>query len=513
MRLRAALLCALIAVLPLSSCATPGSSGVSAAESGNVLVVSTPTEPDSLDPTFADTFAARLVFTSLCEKLYDADGKLGLVPQLAAALPRTSDDGRTVTIRLRKGVRFNDGTPFDAEAVKTTLDRDRTAKESARATELEAISRVEVVDPATVRLRLKHPSAPLTAQLADRAGLIASPTALKRLGANFTTAPVCVGPFRYRSRVSGNELSLVKSPYYYDRDKVRLSGITYKFIPNSSVAAANLQSGDVDAAEHLDPSDAVNLESEKGFRVLRSKTIAYQSLAVNIRKNAGTPLSKSADLRRALEMSINRKALNAAVWNGQEVPDCGPLPVQSPMRTEPVCTPFDPAGARALVKKSGFTPPIKVELMASTGAATQREAQAVQSMADDVGFDVSVRPLDLVSALVLARAGNFDAFLVGWSGRVDPDGDTNGLVTTGGPNNFSGLADPGVDDLIARAAATADTAARTRLYAQANRRVSTHRALFYLYHNSWFVGTSRRLHGVDYRPDGIPRFATAYLSR
>jgi len=510
MRLRVVMLCA---VLALPSCATPGSSGVSADESSNTLVVSTPTEPDSLDPTFADTFAARLVFTSLCEKLYDVDNSLRLVPQLAAALPSTSKDGKTVTIRLRKGVRFNDGTPFDAAAVKTTLDRDRTAKESARASELEAVSRVEVVDPATVRLRLKHPSAPLAAQLADRAGLIASPTALKRLGENFTTAPVCVGPFRYRSRVSGNELSLVRSPYYYDRNKVRLSGITYKFIANSSVATANLQSGDVDAAEHLDPSDAVNLESERGFRVLRSKTIAYQSLSVNVRPDAGTALSRSADLRRALEMSINRRALNAAVWNGQEVPDCGPLPVQSPMRTEPSCTPFDPAGARALIKRSGVKPPIKVELMASTGAATQREAQAVQAMANDVGFDVSVRPLDLVSALVLARSGKFDAFLVGWSGRVDPDGDTNGLVTTGGPNNFAGLSDPKIDDLVAQAAATDDTKERARLYAQVDRRVSAHRALFYLYHNTWFLGTSRRLHGVDYRPDGIPRFSTAYLSR
>ncbi|MBP0457333.1 ABC transporter substrate-binding protein [Streptomyces montanisoli] len=500
------------AALLLTACSTPGGGAIAGAGS-DTLVISTPTEPDSLDPTFADTFAARMVFTSFCEKLYDVDSHLKIVPQLAAGMPKMSDGGRTMDIPLRKGIRFNDGTPLDAAAVKTTLDRDLTAKASARAGELNAVSRVEVKDPDTVRLVLKHPSAPLLSQLADRSGLVMSPTALKKLGARFGTAPVCVGPFSFKSRVSGNQISFAKSPYYYDRAKVRLSGIVYRFIKNSSVATANLESGDIQAAEHLDASDALNLENEGREKVLHSDTIAYQSISINVRKNAKTALSHSSGLRKAFEMSINRNALNQAVWNGQMVPDCGPLPVQSPLRTAPHCTPFDPGAARALVKKSGVKTPVPVELMVPTGAASQREAQVIQSMAEDVGFKVSVRPIDLVSGLDLARKGQFDTFLEGWSGRVDPDGDTNDIITTGGSNNFSGSDDKTVDRLIAQAAQTNDSEKRAALYAAAVRRVGQNRSLLYLYHDRWFVGTSDKLHGVVYPPDGIPRFKTAYLSR
>ncbi|GHJ36756.1 ABC transporter substrate-binding protein [Streptomyces sp. TS71-3] len=499
------------AALLLASCSTPGS-GSSSETSPNTLVVSTPTEPDSLDPTLANTFAARLVFTSFCEKLYDVDAKLRVVPQLAAALPKVSKDGRTMDIAVRKGVRFNDGTPLNAAAVKTTLDRDLTMKASARAGELEAVSKVEVLDPYTVRLKLKHPSAPLVAQLADRSGLVMSPAALKKLGDDFGTAPVCVGPFKYQDRVSGNEMDFVKSPVYYDADKVRLDGIRYKFITNSSVATANLESGDVDAAEHIDANDAITLKGESGTRVLHSDTIAYQSLSINVRKNAGTALSRSSDLRKAFEMSIDRDALNTAVWKGQNLTDCGPLPAQSPLRIKPHCTPFDPDAARALVKKSGIPHP-SIELMVPTGAATQREAQVVQSMAQDVGFKVSVRPIDLVSGLDLARTGKYDAFLEGWSGRVDPDGDTNDIVTTGGSNNFSGYSDKKVDALIKQAASTNDTRLRSKYYAQAVERVGEARPLLYLYHNRWFLGTSTKVHGIVYQSDSLPRFKTAYLSR
>src|SRR5262249_19207279 len=156
--------------------------------------------------------------------------------------------------------------------------------------------------------------------------------------------------------------------------------------------------------------------------------------------------------------------------------------------------------------------PIPVQLMVPTGAAEAREAQVIQSMADDVGFKVSVRPIDLVSGLVLARAGHFDAFLEGWSGRVDPDGDTNDIFTTGGTNNDSGYASKKVDSLIAQASQTNDTAQRARLYGEAVQQVGKDRPLLYLYHDRWFTGTSSAVHGVAYGPDGIPRFKTAYLT-
>ena len=307
-------------------------------------------------------------------------------------------------------------------------------------------------------------------------------------------------------------MTFVKSDDYYDKDKVKLSAITYKFITDSSVATANLQSGDVDAAEHLSPSDALKLENDPNFHVLKSNTISFQAISINVNPKAGTPLSKSAKLRQAFEMSIDRKTLNSAVWQGQQVVDCSPLPMQSPLRTSLPCTPYDPAGAKKLIKESGFSGPVPVQLLVPSGATGVREAQAIQSMANKVGFKVSVKPMDFISALEYARAGKIDAFLEGWSGRVDPDGNLNDLVTTGGSNNFSRISDPTVDKLVKQAASTYDEAQRKKLYAKVVERIGQLRSDIYLYHSRWFVGTSKNVSGIVYGPDGFPRLKTASIS-
>lgn len=138
---------------------TSGSGG--AARDGGTMTVALADDPDLLNPTLARTLVARMVFMSMCEKLYDIDQKLNVVPQLAASPPTISQDGRSAEIKLRQGVWFNDDTPLDAEAVKKSLDRHRTLEGSQRKSELLAVTGVDVVDPATVRIRLSQPFAPL----------------------------------------------------------------------------------------------------------------------------------------------------------------------------------------------------------------------------------------------------------------------------------------------------------------------------------------------------------------
>lgn len=162
---------------------TSGSGG--AVRDGGMMTVALADDPDMLDPTLARTLVGRMVFMSMCEKLYDIDQKLNVVPQLAASPPTISQDGRSAEIKLRQGVRFNDDTTLDAEAVKRSLDRHRTLEGSQRKSELLAVTGVDVVDPATVRIRLSQPFAPLAAVLADRSGMVMSPKQLDELGADF----------------------------------------------------------------------------------------------------------------------------------------------------------------------------------------------------------------------------------------------------------------------------------------------------------------------------------------
>ncbi|HEX3648037.1 MAG TPA: ABC transporter substrate-binding protein [Pseudonocardiaceae bacterium] len=510
-----------VAAVTLAACSTPDTTPGASGGGGGTIVVALASDPGTIDPTMADTFDARVVFTSFCEKLYDANDQLQAVPQLAAGLPKTSADGLTVTIPVRTGIKFNDGTPFNAAAVKTTLDRDITFPGSARAREIAAVKTVTVLNPTTVQIKLKYPFSPLVAQLADRAGLIMSPTALKKEGSKFASDPVCVGPFKFSSRTEGTQLSFVKSNDYYNASKVKAAGVTYKIITDPTTRADNLQSGDVQAAEQLDTTDIPRLKGDSSLKIEAISAISYEGISINV-SNAGgvdkpaghvsTPLANSPELRKAFEMALDRNAMNKAVYNGDEAVDCLPFPIQSQYRpANPNCTPYNPTAAKQIVASSGVKMPVPVQLMIPANSGVDRLAQVIQSMEDKAGFAVTIKSVEFGSSLAAARAGKFDAFLIGWSGRLDPDGDLSDLVTSGGSNNFSGLQDPQLDNLVTASASASGVPARKAEYAKTLARLQQIRSNIYLYHDRWYLGLSAKLTGVGYNTDGIPRFTTASL--
>src|SRR4029450_13174106 len=162
--------------------------------------------PDILAPTLARTFVGRIVFASLCDKLYDIDPNLNIVPQLAASLPHRAANGKILTIPLRQGVKFHDGTEFNAEAAKFSLERHANLPGSQRKSDIASLDKVEIVDPFTIRLTLHNPFVPFLAQLTDRAGMMVSPQAVQALGEKFGTQPVCAGPFKLKERVAQDRI-------------------------------------------------------------------------------------------------------------------------------------------------------------------------------------------------------------------------------------------------------------------------------------------------------------------
>jgi peptide/nickel transport system substrate-binding protein len=490
---------------------------------GGTLTVALSQDPDALDPTTANTFVAREVFASMCQKLYDVDENLKIVPQLAAALPKLSDHDRTATIALRQGLKFNDGTTMDAQAVRTTLVRDLTLPTSSRKSELGAVKSVEVVDDHTVRLHLSRPFAPLAAQLADRAGMIMSPAALRKYGKNFGAHPQCVGPFSFVSRTSGSQIVLRKSPYYYDKAKVKLDELVYKIVTDANVRSANLQSGDIQVAERLATSDVGTLSADKSLKILPGGGISYQGITINTANVHGTdkkpgtvhtPLAQHPELRQAFALSLDRDVINRVVFNGLYDPDCSPLPKNSPYRDpKATCPKRDLAKARHLVEQSGVKTPIPVTLSLTADPVSERLGQVIQAMAKEAGFAVKVVPGEFVTTLNQAREGKFDTIQVGWSGRVDPDGDINDLATSGGSNNYSGLHDPVIDNGVHAAAATTDVAKRRALYSKVIAREHELNGIIYLYHERYFLGTAANVAGIRYYSDGIPRFETAGFAK
>src|SRR6476646_10772634 len=257
-------------------------------------------DPDNLDPTTAGSYVGRIVLASLCDKLFDIDGNLNIVPQLALS-HETSQDGKTVTIKLRPNVKFQDGEPFNAEAVKFTLDRGLTKEDSKRKAELSQIDKVEVADPLTVRLLLKAPFSPLIAQLTDRAGMMVSPKAVKEAGDKFVNKPICAGPFRFAERVVQDHITLERFVDYWDKDRIHVDRITYRPIPDSTVRLANLRAGALDIIERVLATDIPAVRSDPKLKLVVGPSLMYTGLTINLANTdkAKNPLGQNAKVRQA----------------------------------------------------------------------------------------------------------------------------------------------------------------------------------------------------------------------
>jgi peptide/nickel transport system substrate-binding protein len=512
-------------VLAAAALAATGASAksTSGARAGGTLTIALAEDPDALDPTLARTFVGRMVFLHICEKLYDLDAKLRIVPQLASALPTISQDKLTVTIPIRQGVRFNDGTPLNAEAVKISLDRHRTLKGSARASELSPVTSVEVAGPNTVRLKLNAPYSPITAQLADRAGMILSPKQVEALGDRFATNPVCVGPFSFVSRAAGDRIVVSKSQFYYDRAKVSLNQIVFRIITDTSARAANLRSHDIQVLDRIASTDLPAISRDSSLRVLKATSIGYQGISINIGnkngigkpfENVGTPLAAKQFIRQAFELSLDRKTINRVVFGGTVLPGCQPVPPTSPYYDPSIkCPPRNVAKARQLIQASGLPTPVRIRLMIGTDQVAQRLGQVVQSMAQEAGFEVTLQPTEFVTALARQDQGNYDSFAVGWSGRIDPDGNIYQFVHSKGSLNNLGWSNPQMDLLLDNARKATTAKARTTLYRAAFRVLRSQLPLIYLWHPVNRDGVDKNVRGVELFGDGLIRAMRAQYVR
>jgi len=480
------------------------------------FVVALNQDPDILDPTLSRTYVGRIIYEHMCEKLYELDENLRIFPQLAAELPEFSDGGKTVTIKLRQGVKFSDGTPMDAEAVRFSLDRHLNTKGSARRSELELVSAIEVVDPLTVRLRMKAAFSPIVAMLTDRAGMPISPTQAKKLGEKFGTSPVCVGPWEFAERVPQDRIVLVKSKEYFDPGQAKFDRLVFRIIPDDNVRLANLRSGDIDMMHLVAPTDAASLRKEGRFELTRVTGLHYQSLTINLHnkhgKNTpqadlGTPMANDPRVREALELSLDREALNQVAWDGQYTPGCTPLSPVSPFYDKGRrCPARDVAKARKLLADAGLAGGYSFELTIVNDPQQRRLGEIIQGMAQEAGFKITLRPSEFASALKDDDDGKLQVFLVGWSGRVDPDGNIHQFHTCGGSLNTTGSCNKDIDDLLNKAREVSDFAQRAALYKEAiEKMVLSRRNLIYLYHQNYLVAYPKNLKNYKAVPDGLIR--------
>ncbi len=464
-------------------------------------------DPDILDPDLGRTFVGRIVFASVCDKLFEITPELDVFPQLATGY-EVSEDGLTLTLTLREGVVFHDGTPLDAEAVKYNLERSKNLPGSNRASEIAQLDSVEVLDPLTVQINLSQPFAPLIAQLADRAGMMVSPTAAEAAGEQFGNAPVCAGPFRFVERVAQDRIVVERFAEYWDAENIAVDQVVFLPIPDPSVRLANLQSGDLQLVERVAPTDLETVRGDSSLVLVSSPSLGYQGLTINLAnpEQRDHPLASDVRVREALELSIDRNVINQVVFNDEYVVGNQPVPPGSPWHLSDYAIPArDVEQAKALLQEAGFER-VAFELMVANSPEAVRLGEVIQAMAGEAGFDVSLRATEFASALDLQEQGQYDVFAVGWSGRLDPDGNIHQYHTCEGALNETGYCDPEVDAWLNEARAVSDFEARKELYRQAGLRYLSDRHIIYTHHLNQFFAHSQNLQGFTAYPDGIIRF-------
>jgi peptide/nickel transport system substrate-binding protein len=484
---------------------------------GTVVVGLGSGEPDTLDPTVSRNAAALEIFQSMCQRLYELDSKLQPVPVLAAALPVLSKDKLSYTVQLRQGLQFNDGTPFNAQAVVGSVQRFISYPGSSKASDFASVAGVSASGPFTVVYRLKARDSTFTGN-----AYVLSPTQLARLGGDFGSDPVCVGPFMFDHRVIGDNVTVIKSPYYYDQKDVYLDKIVYKPLPDVPTATAALKAGDIQALDQVSTTELAGVRQMPTLGVLQAYQLGWGGLLVNIGNrsglgnlpyaNAGTPLASSPKLRQAFEEALDRDAFARVVYGGLVQPSCTPIaPADTPWfdSTNVPCTPYDPKDAKTLVAASGFSKPT-VHLLTRNLTDNLRAAQFIQAQEAAVGINVVIDLTDSAGAIALRTAGNFDTYLGGFSpGGVDPNFNTFRSFATSADANYSGYSNPRLDLIFANGLKATSFQARSTLYRVAQQIILHDRPIIVLFNPATFAAFDTSLTGVQLTASGTLSVANA----
>ncbi len=463
-------------------------------------------DADVLDPAQSRSFVGRIVYTALCDKLVDVTPDLQFVPQLATSW-KWSADGKQLIMELRQGVKFQDETPFNAQAVVDNIQRYQTMPESRRKSELSSVTRVEASGEYEVTFTLKAPDVTLLAQLSDRSGMMVSPAAAKAAGAKFGDHPVCSGPFKFVERVQQDRIVLEKFQDYWNKDNIFIDKVTYLPIPDTTVRLANLRSGDLDMIDRLAASDAATVKGDANLVYADAIGTGWLGIYANVGngQRADNPMGKDKRLRQAFSLAIDREAAMQIVFDGTGLAGNQPFAPNSPWYDKNIPVPArDVDKAKALVKAAGFDR-VPVEMTVSNNPVTMQMMQIIQSMAAEAGFDVTLKTTEFATLLDAQTAGNYQMSRSDWSGRSDPDGNIQQFVTTGAGLNDSKYSNPEVDKLLLDARQSQDNAVRKQKYDAAAAILNEDLPIIFIGHQAWIWGYNKKVSGFVPSPDGMIR--------
>ena len=485
------------------------SSRILAAQAERVITIAQYADAVSLDPQDTNDNASYSIEKPVLEGLIGFNAKMEQIPQLAERWD-ASPDARVYTFYLRKGVKFHDGTPFNAAAVKASFDRIRNPDNKLRRYTLyKIISQIDVLDDSTVRFTLSEPFGAMIATFAHPAGGINSPTAVEKHGKEYGKNPVGTGPYKFEEWVPNDHLTLVKNPDYWDKNTAaQVDKIIVKPVPEDGTRIAMLQKGDAQFINAVPYAQAEVVKGDKNLSLAASESIYTFWVAMNVQKKPFNDLR----VRQALNYAINKEAIIKAVLRGHGKPADSPLAPQvwgyTPVKTYP----YDPAKAKALLAEAGYPNGFKTILRGTVTTDAKEVMVAIQGQLKQVGVDAEI--ISLPAATLSAERfkplaenkGEMD--YAGWSPSTgDADWGIRPLLTKENwpPSNFTigFYTHPRLEEVVKAALQTSDGAKRKAAYAEAQRIIMDDCPWIFLWVNYLLGGTRANVGGISIQPDGI----------
>ncbi len=478
---------------------------------GGALRVGLNADPPNLDPHQSSAAVDRQVYQNLYDKLVDINQNLEIAPMLATSW-QIADGGRTYTFKLRQGVVFHDGTPFTAESVKANFERmlDKSFG-SPRFSEVNLVTAVQVIDPYTVRITLEKPFSPFLATLSDRAGMMVSPAAAQRLGKGMAREPVGTGPYKFVEKRPQERTILERFDRHWDSTAGNIERIIYRPFPDENVRLANLRAGELDIIDQVGSADIPKLRTDQTLRLLERSSLQWQGIHLNL---AAPPFDNKL-LRQAFNAAIDRRTIVKVVFGDTADPANGPFPPGMFTYSVPGNARIPERNldlARQKLKDAGMPTGFSFTLKMPPRRVDQQLGQIIQAMVADVGIKVNIELVEFGTLLSQLDTHKFEAVLVGWSGRPDPDGNIYAHFVSGGGFNYTSYTNARVDTLLDAARILTSPDQRKRAYAEAMDLLTDDVPYVFVYWLKEYKVLGPKLQGFVHNSDGMMRFRSTWLT-
>lgn len=515
--------------IALTGCSSSKDSSGSGSKKQTTLVYGRGADSTSLDPATVTDGESLKVTKNIYDTLVDYKGQTtDLEPSLAKSWD-VSEDGLTYTFHLRDGVKFQDGTDFNAKAVVYNFDRWMNGKESGKfayypsmfggfkGDKSHIIESVTAKDDSTVEMKLKRPSAPFLKNLAMTPFAIASPTAIKKYGEDYgRKAAVGTGPFKLKDWKAKDTITLVKNDDYWKKDEPKLDRIIFKVIKDNTARLNALKDGEIDLMDGVNPSDVEDLKGSKDIETFYRPPMNVGYLGFNVEKK---PFDNKK-VRQALNHAVDKKALIKGFYAGNADPAKNPMPSNIAGYNDDIeAYDFDLDKAKKLLAEAGYPDGFKTELWTMTNPrdympSPEKTAEAIQANFKKIGVDAKIVNMEWSTYIDKVSKGEAPMFLLGWTGD---NGDADNFLYTLldkdsiGSNNYSRYANDELHKLLIAAQSETDEAKRAELYKQAQVIIHEDAPWVPLVHAKAALVGKKSIEGFKPHPTGSDRFNEVYF--